>query len=429
MATDNLAPAPGRGKPTVAAAIFALAFLLSASMMLWSGWQLYHGERFATAVKATGQRCDWVLLVDTPAELAPALEALQTQAGAALPAEVTQLLAAATPFTHAVGTQGLAADEPWTVCGWDADTVLTMPNRPQSLAAAQAAQAWSRQLATLAGDATATSLAVTPELLRLAVAPVSHAPTALLARALPSQPAAHLGVDVAYRAAVERVGGGAAHVFLAQAAARRLLQRWLTAPWQADGIATVQWLGIGLRRDDDRLRLHAHVGIDQHGAIWLREVADVAAVDDVTPWIGADATAAAVVRMPAALRRKLAGQYGPNSPLLAQALAHPGADRAPTLVWQRAPDGGESAVWTGDVPPLANLPTVVVHGWRVVATSPAMLVHTQAVLEGKLPGQDKIADRDRQRLLANTQGWFDGGLQVDWVWSDMGVAAEAAWKL
>ena len=175
------------------------------------------------------------------------------------------------------------------------------------------------------------------------------------------------------------------------------------------------------------MRLHVHAGIDQHGAIWLKGTADVAAVDDATGWIAADATAAAIVRLPAALRAKLAGQYGPTSPLLAQSLA--ALNAAPTLVWQRAPDGAESAVWTADVPPPAGLPTALVHGWRVVATTPAMLVQTQAVLGGKLPGQAAVADHDRQRLLTSTQGWFDGPMQVDWVWSDLGVAFEAAWRL
>lgn len=427
MTNANKNPQPDRGKPTVAAAIFALAAILSASVMVWSGWQLYHGESFAPAVKATGQRCDWVVLLDAPAELGPALDALQTHAAAALPAEVTRLLAAATPFAQNTRAPGLAVDEPWTLCGWDRDAVLTLPNRPQTPDAAHTAQTWSQQLAALAGDATATRLDVTPELLRLAFAPASHDPERLLARALPDQPASHLGVALPYRAALERVGGGTAHLFVARAAAVRLLRGLTREAWLDEGIANVQWLGVGLRRDADRVRLHVHAGIDQHGAIWLKEIADVAAVDDATGWIAADATAAAIVRLPAALRAKLAGQYGPTSPLLAQSLA--ALNAAPTLVWQRAPDGAESAVWTADVPPPAGLPTALVHGWRVVATTPAMLVQTQAVLGGKLPGQAAVADHDRQRLLTSTQGWFDGPMQVDWVWSDLGVAFEAAWRL
>ena len=425
----------GRGKPTVAAAIFIIAFLLSATMMIWSGWQLYHGEKLPAAVAATGQACEWVVLLDTPGELAVALDALATHAGRQLPEGATATLAAARPFFESMRTQGPVTDQPYVLCGFGREAVLTMPNRLENSRAADEAKQWSKLLAKLAGDPSATALDVTPNLLRLAFAPSSHDTTKLLQRAAPSGPAAHLGVDVDYRAAVERVGGGAAHFYLPKSPAQRLLQTLSSAPWLAEGIATVQWLGLGLRRDDDRIRVHAHVGMDQHGAIWLKEVADVAALDDATGWIAADATAAAIVRLPANLRAKVAGRYGPRSPLLAQALAQAGADKAQTLVWQRAPDGSESVLWTADVPPLPDLPTVLAHtsaltqACRVTATTPAMLARTQAVLEGTQPSQGKVADRDRQRLLTNTQGWFDGPLQIDWVWTDMGLAAEAAWHL
>ncbi len=419
MSSDQQNPAPGRGKPTVAAAIFVVAFVLSASLMLWSGWQLYHGEQLPVAVTATGQACDWVVLIDAPNELAAAWDALATRAPGLLPNEVTATLADAAPWVQAISKQGVVNGQPDVICGWGRDAVLTMPH--------QQAKAWSEWLATRQGDPRVTALAATPGLLRLAVASTSHDTGGLLQRAAPATANAHLGTDLAYRAAIERTGGGAAHLFLPQATAARLLHAWLGESWLAEGIPTVQWLGLGLRRDTDRLRLHAHLGIDQHGAIWLKGVADVAALDDATGWIAANAQAAAIVRMPAELRHKVAGHYGPPSALLTQALAQTGTNKAQTLVWQRANQGGESVIWTADVPALPDLPSALVHGWRVVATTPAVLAQTQAVLEGAQPDQGKTADRDRQRLLTTTQGWFDGALQVDWVWTDLGVAVEAAW--
>lgn len=428
MAAEKQIPEPGRGKPTIAAVIFALAFVVSASMMLWSGWQLYRGERLPVAVTATGQACEWVALIDAPGELAATLDAFETHARALLPSDVTATLALAAPFIHSISAQGLVADQPYAICGWGRDAVLAMPNRPASPNAEREALAWAARLAALAGDPTTTAVTVTPELLRLAFAPTSHDTAGLLQRAAPVRADAHVGTDVAYRAAVERTGGGAAHLYLPQGTAARLLHGLVGDSWLTEGIPTVTWLGLGLRRDDDQVRLHAHVGIDQHGAIWLKEVADVAALDDATGWIAADATAAAIVRLPPVLRRKVAGEYGPRSPLLAQSMAQTGTEKAQTLVWQRAQDGAESIVWTADVPALPGLPNALVQGRRVVATTPAMLAQTEAVLDGQQPGQDKVADRDRRRLLTNTQGWFEGPLQIDWVWTDMGVAAEAAWR-
>lgn len=421
-ATMPAQPPPGRGKPTTAAALFLLMFLLSATMMVWSGWQLWHGEQLPPALTQTGTRCSWVAQVDTPAEALAAWQALEGKSE--LPAEVTTVVHVVGPLLRGLVEAGLKSDQPWIVCGAPNGWVITLAAEPGQAAKLAALQ--STWVPLLPGAPNPTQSAVVEEhgVVRLSVALTGTADE-LLAVARPEigKTDAHLGTYEPFRAAVERVGGGSVHLFVAGP----LLQRWAASTvTDHQARADLQWLGLGLRQDDDRLRLHAQVGVGQRGAAWLKEVADVSALDDVGGWIAADAQAAAVVRLPAKTRARLAGHYGPHAQLWTQALGHAAGGKAQTLVWQQTPEG-EAALWTGEVEAPPGVPHALIRGMTLVASTPSMLARTREVLGGQRPSQASGIDRDRSRLWTHTQGWFAGPLQADWVWTDTGLAAEMAW--
>jgi hypothetical protein len=419
----------GRGKPGVAAAIFIVAFVLSATMMIWSGWQLYHGEKLPLALTETGTQCQWVLLVDDPAKAPAAWEALRH---VDLPAAATPLWQALQPLFVDAGRTHLDAKQAWVLCGQPDGAVLTVANGPQQPEAA-------RELVHL--------LAVEPrqpnalvawqdgavvedgKVLRVVFAKSEVDAQALIERAKPHGPpeTASLAVDLPFRASTERVGDAPLHLYLPQATARAWLKTLLPLAWWQGGIDVVQWLGVMVRQDDQKLRVHAHLGGDEQMGAWLKPNFDVSALDDAAPWIAASASAAAIVRMPAATRPQLAGWYGPSTPLFQAVLQTPPADLpAATLIWQQFADHSEAALWRGTAQGPKAWQHLATGDWTVVGTDDAAIGRVRDALNGASSQTD---DRDRRRLLDSTQGWFTAHVQVDWVWTDSGLAAEAAWQL
>ena len=420
-------PAPvatGRGKPTTAAVMFLVMFLASASMMVWSGLQLYHGEQLPATQTQSGIACDWVVQISAPADADRAWAELAQKTE--LPADVTPILATLRPVVHGLAQSAINTSQPWMVCAAPDGWVLTVGAGPGEKARTEAAV--RSVIGALPGMGTLTPerLAVVEEngVVRVAVSRTTPAQTLLpLARPVLGQKDGDLGTFEPFRAAVERVGAGAMHLFVPAATAQRWAKPWLS---DVEALGDIQWFGLGLRLDSDRLRLHGQVGVGQRGAAWLKGLVDVAALDDVGAWIAADADAGAVVRVPPKTRHLWAAHYGPASTWLPQLMAQPGTDAAKTLVWQRKGDA-EAGVWTADVPAMPGLHSELVEGKRVVATRPEMLTHVRDVIRAAQPSQEKSGDRDRTRLWTHTQGWFAGPVQVDWVWTDAGLAGEIAW--
>ncbi len=457
MVEDKKSPGTGRGKPTLVAVILATAFVGSATMMLWSGWQLYRGETMPPALTGTGTACAWVLLVDEPARAAEAWSVLQTRD---LPPETTATLAALTPLWQASAKAGVDRTQAWTLCGLPGGAVLTMPAGPRQ---AEAAQVLVAQLAVAAGESVAAlpwrhgagawqhqtnvdlwqsdaspqnaaAIEKSGTIVRVAWSQAGTDPLDLLKRATPSagttaKPGStSLATDQAFRAASERVGAGQVHLFLPAATARQWLGTLTSMKWWQNGIDQAQWLGVMLRLDDDRLRVHGHIGGDESGGAWLKEAFDVQTLDDAAGWIAGDARAAAIVRLPAKTRQQLSPWYGPPSQLFAALLTTPVADLPDNeLIWQQFADGKEVAMWRGTTKGPSGWQRAQASGWTLVGSDVAAIARVKAVLAGQAPTVADQADRDRRRLLTHTQGWFRGPLQVDWVWTDTGLAAEAAW--
>ena len=433
MATTTPAPAAGRGKTSIAAGIFAVAFILSASLMVWSGWQLYHGEHMPTALMATGTQCDWVLLIDDPQQAPQTWQALHDQTD--LPAAATPLWQALQPLMVAAPKTALNRHEAWVLCGLAGGAVLTVTNGPQQPEAAE-------QLVTLlAAEPTATgalipwqhgTVVASTQVVRIAFSQAGADSQAMLSRSTPQGGplAPNLATDLPFRASTERVGDAALHFYLPTASAQRWLKTLTPSLWWHRGMEVVQWLGVMVRLGEGHLRVHAHLGGDEQMGAWLKPAFDVPAMEDAAPWLAQTAQAAAIVRIPAKTRPQLAAWYGPDAPLLRQVLAQSAADLpVDTLIWQRFANGEEAAMWQGNASGPKDLRHAQEGAWTLLATSDAALTSARDVLQGKAPSLAKIDDRDRQRLLATTQGWFIGKQQVDWIWTDAGVAAEVAWQL
>ncbi len=424
--------ATGRGKPSLAAGIFAVAFIFSASLMIWSGWQLYHGESLPVVLTATETQCQWVMLLDEPAMLKSTLAELEGQA-ADLPTGVTRYLAELRPLCDAAESQRFETTQAWTLCGLPDGAVLTVPN---AAGQQEVAQTLARHWAELPESPTPliawqhATVHVDGPVVRVVFALPGGNPEAILARARPQSVAANLAADTQFRASTERVGNAPVHLYLPAATAQAWLKTLAPSPWWTGGIDVVQWLGVMARVGEGHLRVHAHLGGDEQMGAWLKPVFDVATLDEVGEAVAQNAKAAAVVRIPAKTRGELANWYGPQAPLF-RALLRATPTELPdgTLVWQQFADGGEAALWHGTSQGPSAVQRAQVGEWTIVGTNASAVAAVREVLGRPSTSLAETDDRDRRRLLTSTQGWFRGALQVDWVWTDSGVAGEVAWQL
>ena len=470
-------------RPTLAALFFALMFLVSASVAIYSGWLLFRGEVGEEVFTALPGACTWVVLVDEPDAVAGAL-----QVAATLPQLAPEVQAFAktnaASWARLAAVPGLDATAPWAVCGRgpgfpsiDGAVAAVMatgigaeagPRLAAALglehAAAAGSSAWIRDgERLLLRDATgrvAMAARQDGKVLRLSWAAAPADAGALLDAAVAQARTEPLQKAAGFREAVERVGGGQVHVWLAKPTAGAAAKA-LGAPAGLDeGLQHLTWAAAVLRHERGMLKLHAHLGTDdQRGAVWLKQQLDVSGAFDAGTVLDSDAQAFGTVRLPPQRWRDLA-MVAPQAAAVAEALAAVGATTAGLtghVAWQ-ATVGTDMENWrvVAALQPAATVrlpegaaqasPALAVTAGKLVAASdPAELQRGLELLAGK--GQTlREADPPAGlgRLLDTTQGvvlrgkasaWgripgvAQGPVQAEWLWLETGLVAELAFPV
>lgn len=503
-------PAPTPTRSSLAAALFAVMFVVSATIAIFSAWLLLHGEQTDAVLEALPADCMAVILIDEPAAVA---RAWQTTAGLAnLPA-----MATATAHEQAVLWQSLIAapgvdlTRPWALClrpegvvaavvaapggtqmsGTVAGTLVgdTTPGQvwlermalqpvplrtwgldlpwppagqgmwlpePIRQVQGQPADHVGRAVRLDAADRARAAVQRTGDVLQIAWVAQGGDARALLDRAIADIHKKPLKENEPFRAAVERVGGGQMHLYLAPALVRQAGERLGVHAEIAEGLATVEWAAFALRQEQQDVRVHAQLGTGQRGAVWLKERLDTQTTLDAKPLVDATAIAVGVVRFQpqnlpmhkglpgvAALEAWVTGHTDVTLPALAELSTG-------QAVWQVLP-GPEVAgepPWLVLVPLQAeNKAAAAVRAGQIVRKAGQRLVNDHLVLArddglaqigadlatGKRPAMPKLS-MDRKRLLTDTQGLIlqngahfgalRGPLQLEWLWLDTGLVAE-----
>lgn len=429
MESQAPTPQPGRGKPTVAAGVFLLAFLASATMMVWTGLQLWRGEVLPVTWQATPAGCQWVMSVEQPRQWRQMARALPDLARVGN----DFWLPAPQEWKTVTLLEGLDADSPWTVCGLAGGVVVTAvaPQAPPP----QAAQTFAERTGT------AVAFAHSGTVLRAAFPDAGHTGAALLTAAAALSQQANLGADGGFRTAAERVGAGDFVLYWPAPLARERLRAVVTDPFWRDGIDNVTWLALAFGRGAVR-HAHLHVGVAEAGAAWLKAHLDLAEQIDVAPVIDATAVTWTVARLanPALAHVPLAPTATTGADLLARVLEPPPSAALGTLVIQTLPASAATTwlAWTGPALPPPGMQTLRHAGWQVAAAGAGELAIAGALLRGERPSQAQVSHPpDGRRLLTRTQGNWDlshcgdpspagGGMRLDWTWGDTGLAAELA---
>lgn len=463
-------------KPTVAAGLFAAMFVLSATVMVWSGYVLLHGEQTDAVYQALPAQCEWLLLADQPSHVHTAWLALGS------PARVPRSLVLvakdqADLWTSLAATPGLDPSQPWAVCGRpdgivaavmakSADGVApgqaffdrlqahaaVLPSEVQAVLPATDLLGWSLGLHRGATDPKPTvALRRDGQILRVAWS-LQQPAEVVLSRAVQEARTHPLQKNETVRGAFERVGGGQLHLYLTPERVRTLGQHLGANPALSQGLALATWGAAVLRQDEDTVRLHAQVGTGPHGAVWLKERFDTTTLLDAAPLVAPEAQLAAVVRVSPGV---LPAQTDlPGVPALDAWLKDHGASSLASLasvstgqaVLQVLRDPNPATAWLLLVQLRANVavpadlldPRVAsqrVGDLLVMAQRPDLLRLGVQLAQGKHPSlRDRTLTGDTKRLLADTQGLmlrgdvavgeWRGPLQLEWLWLDTGLVAE-----
>jgi hypothetical protein len=402
----------------VAAGVFAAMAIVSGAVAVWSGIVLFRGEPADPVLRALPAGCGSLVVSEQPREAAALWRTLAT---VGLPAAGSSTLAAWAADAQALASlPQLDGARPAAVCRKDGQSLAVLPGSAATAAAWLARDAHGRS-ATSAHEAVDAGV-------RLAWTPT--ATVGLLAevrRGVERQPAHK---DEALREALERVGGGVEHRFAGPAELAQWAARW---PEAQTLLGFVRWAATSLRRDEAGIRLHAHLGMADAGAGWLKPRLDVTQPVDLSPFLASSTLAIAIVRVHpsgfvqagdvpglAALEawsRRWLGQplatvlAGSSGQLMFQVLDGPERDGQPPWLLLVHKSGRDFAIYARDE--------------ALKATAGQLLAQARSGAQ---------TNDDRQRLLQQTSGvWLAAGarlgplsgpLQIDGMWLDTGVVAE-----
>jgi len=407
----------------IAAGLLGAAALLSATLAVWAGAQLLRGEKTDAVFGALPDGCDWVLLADDPAGLAHVLG--DASRLGQLPAAIRALAAGQrTLWLAATLVPDLDATQPWAICGQPAGAVLAAARRDGGVERF----AWTAP----GGD-----------------------PVKLLARARVQGRQPSLAQNLPFRTALERVGGGQAHLFVD---GRLLRDHRILPTIVRDGARHALWLGAALRWEGQEAKVHLHVGTGPSGATWLKAHLDPVGTLDAAPLFDAHATAGGVVRIHPGAWLARTEAFTPVDKLLRASLGIGLRELAPLasghVVWQvLAPDRDAAPAWLVLIelsqPSQLRLPAENPDGtqlaWRrtgrfLVLAATADLAQRGADLSARTQA---LAATDPQllRMMSDTQGFFlnahtslpigppplgllQGSLRCEALWLDTGFVAE-----
>jgi hypothetical protein len=456
---------PGQRKSTVAAVVFLVMFLLSGTAMVWSGLQLWRGERLGPLYGLLPAGCERVVVVDEPDAAVAALATLAGRPG--LPQAVTDEVRRLHSWLQAsTAHKAWRKQAAWGVCELGGVGYAAVP-LAEGVGLAEAASATSVWLERWMGSThSAQPLRWTAErgrwagrdgagrvraALRVATDPdgavvqLAWQQTATTAQAqadahtwldsLQRLPADRtLQHDQAVREAGERVGGGVLHLFAAAAEVQRTAPQWIArggpqlAEWR-EGLSHFGWFSAVVRADRGRLAVNLHLSGSQLATSFLKAHFDTHAELD-----GAEVLPAAAAERPqwGVLRSGPRGwaMLATIDPAAAQMPLHfPGERGAAFKAWEQLLAG--PVAWTirdgcllaiaqlratapanlpADLPAPAAVagcpPTVRRRQGPLLLSGPADRVDAAVRwLQGPASGRLADADADRKRLLADTQGW------------------------
>jgi hypothetical protein len=475
-------PGPATAKPTVAAGIFAAMFVVSATAMVWSGYVLVHGEDAEAVYKGLPADCAWVVLVDEPARAAETWDAVARSSQ--LPAGMTQVAAEQRNLWRSLAeTPGLDASKPWGLCGRPGGVVAALVARGQG--GTVPGQAWLDRLQAhtwpvhdqpvqlqapeLLPDSAAWAIGQrTPatdrkpgqalrrdgDLIRVAW---TFGPDAedLLTRAAEDAKRHPLQKNESVRGAFERVGGGRLHLYLTPALVQAAGARLGATGQVRQGLAMATWFAAVLREDRQVVRVHAQLGAGQHGAAWLKERFDTTTLLDAAPLVDAQARLVALLRFAPKflpLQTEIPGVTALDAVVQAH-VAHSLAALAEVST-------GQALVQVLPGPEVAQVPPWLVHvqvpagvtippglldphvasqragEFLVLARDPALAQTGAELVQGKRKSlQGNGLSEDQKRMLTDTQGLllrpgmtlgpWQGPMQIEWLWLDTGLVAEA----
>ncbi len=461
-------PAPPPGLPTqkttLAAAIFLVMFVVSATVALWTGYLLLHGEEAEQVFAALPAHCDWVVLADHPDEVAQAWDAVA--AARQLPESVTTTAhEQAALWRDLAATPGLDPKQAWALCGRAEGKVAALAATGGT--ATQPGQVWLERLqrhqspgpqagawtedqgrAVFTDPAGRVLAAVQRDgdLVRAAWASPGHDANTMLTAVIAEAKRNPLQKNEIVRGAFERVGGGQLHLYVAPEFARTALKDLKLSEELRAGLELATWFAVVLRHDEDGVRAHAQVGTGPRGAVWLKERLDPAGPAlDAAPLLPADTQAAVVVRVNpkrlpltdlpgvAWLDDMLKQQQGIGLEALGAVSTGQAIflQRGETQQWSAVLQvrAGQGATNLGQEPKALEGDQIL---W---SSDPAGLQSLRSTIAAKLPALGGLT-RDQKRLLADTQGVFlkkgaslgplRGPLQIEWLWLDTGLVAEVA---
>ncbi len=468
-------------KSPFAAAVLAVMFLISGSVAIYSGRILLTGEETDAIFNRLPQTCEWLSVADRPAQTGAVWQKALESAG--LPDDVTPLLGSLGGRWLAVqqAGQGLFDPaQPWAISAQSQGILLAAPTLGPAdvptltrLAHALLDGAWpdsqghlgpSQGLdgATCRVEADRAQCQVGGQV-RIAgqlkdktwlfaipwrkdtsaLAFLHHAEAE--AQRLPLQK------NKPIREALERVGGGQGHLFVSDVT----LRNWVSARTSNDEVLEISrlssWLALAVRQDDTEIAVHAHVGVGQKGAVWLKERLDTQGKWDATPLVLPQASAWLLTRVHPHGLVQHPDLPGVNS-LATWARTYLELDLGPALaatqghsLWQSFPAVGGKTPWLLVAPAGAGatatqlgktvswLPSDTGPLW-LAASDAQTLAQAKAAYSGKLAAHESHFSSGQARLLTETQGlWlapgallgpWHGPVQAEWLWLDTGLVAE-----
>lgn len=408
-----------------AAGLLGAMLLVSGSLAIWSARQLLRGDDSGAAYAALPASCRWVLVADDPAglPLALGLVAELPQAGAEVRAMAARQ---ASLWRAAAAVPGLDDAQPWALCGQgDGSAVLAARRKDGGVE-------------------------------RYAVG--SRDGPALLAGSAAEAARANLNEYVPFRSALERVGGGQAHVYLDSKTLQETVAGLALPDLARDGSAHALWLGAVLRVEKGQIHLRTHVGTGPAGASWLKAHLDPVGVLDATPLIDPAAVAAGVLHFhPGAWMARhptLRGLDTRARDTLGAGLASLAPQLTGHLIWQVLPAAADGALaWMAllQLSPAAQGSLGEPAGeraglsWRragsFLALAPSRTLADRAAALVQHPTTAPEQQVERARILSENQGFFlrdpataprgtalpwtlRGPLACEWLWLDTGFVAE-----
>ncbi|MBM4344181.1 MAG: hypothetical protein FJ100_12505 [Deltaproteobacteria bacterium] len=460
----------------LAAVLLLAMFFVSGGLALYSAWLLWRGEEAEAVLSGLPGTCEKVLLIDRPAaagaiahsvassalawtgggEFATALGGLSREP---LPRELDENQAIALCFQHgrwygaaAKASEATPAGAARAFAHWIG--VALGQTAARAAAPADMLERGGRWLGR-SGPRAQWVARDGGRAIQVAWSSSQTTPTDTLLEAdaamddlLAAMQTRTLQKDEAFRAAVERTGGGDVHAFERGPGLASALGS--NAAW-AEVANDIDWRAASLRIEGTSLIVHEHLGGGQRLAAWLKRRFDMpSALDasrilpagDVERWgvdrypharaVDTDLTAASL----AARRAAMPSSTAATDRAWASTLAGPtawfhGADGCLTITAVLLP--GVTAL-PASVPEALALPRcakpvrTILAGHLVVGPQ-AGVEAVEAVLAGRArPLADTGLDRDARRLANSTNGWRSmagrGLRSFEWTWVDTGIVVE-----